>query len=90
MKKLLVVAAVLVSLGLVGSIFAGPASAFSYFGPWTPSFPSFGGANAVGCGPAWCGPVWCAPAYYCCPPPPCVKKKAAKPKTEMKPKEKKK
>jgi len=85
MKKLLVVAAVLVSLGLVGSIFAGPASAFSYFGPWTPSFPSFGGANAVGCGPAWC-----APAYYCCPPPPCVKKKAAKPKTEMKPKEKKK
>jgi len=88
MKKLLMVAAVLVSLGLVGSIFAGPASAWNILGPWTPSFPGFN--SAAGCGPAWCGPVWCGPAYYCCPPPPCVKKKAVKAKGEVKPKEKKK
>ena len=85
MKKILMVAAVLVSLGLVGSIFAGPASAWSVFGPWTPSFPGLSGS--AGCGPAYCGPVYCGPVY-CCPPPPCVKKKAAKAKGEAKPKKK--
>ena len=80
MKKLALVVALLVSIGLVSSLCAEPASAF--FGGFG-SF--FGKAKAP------CAPMYCAPYYFCCPYVPCkpvkkVKKAApaAKPAKEMK------
>lgn len=85
MKKLLIVVALMVSIGLVGGLTAQPASAF--FGGLGNGFGSgFGFFGAGNCGPAVCAPVYCAPVYCApvCAPyyyAPCGKvKKAAKAK----------
>lgn len=90
MKKLLIVVALMVSIGLAGGLMAQPASAFFFGGGCGNGVGFFGPAN---CGPAYCAPVYCGPVYcapYVCAPycyPPCMKvKKAKKAKKAMKPK----
>lgn len=75
MKKLMLIVALLVSLGLVGGVFAEPASAFFFKagGPF-----GFFGAKST-CAPAYavpCGPYFCAPYYYGCAPYACKPRKA--------------
>lgn len=78
MKRLALVVALLVSIGLVGSLCAEPASAF--FGGGSPFGTFFGGAKAP------CAPMYCAPYYYyCCPPPPCKRGKGKAKKAAEKP-----
>ncbi len=84
MKKLMLIVALLVSLGLVGGVFAEPASAFFFKsgGPF-----GFFGAKST-CAPSYgvpCGPYYCGPGFYGCPP--VVKPRKAKGKAPaMKPK----
>lgn len=67
MKKVLLIVALTVSLGLLGSFFVAPASAFL---PGLPGLPGLGGGGCsyapapcyvgwYGCGPAWCCPAPC-------------------------------
>jgi|GEM_PF-4167864 hypothetical protein len=77
MKKLALVVALLVSIGIVGSLCAEPASAF-FGGGGNPFGTFFGGAKAP------CAPMYCAP-YYCCPPVACKRGKAKAKKAADKP-----
>jgi len=75
MKKLMLIVALLVSLGLVAGVFAEPASAFLFKSG--SSCGSFWGAKAFG--PAWgapYAPYYCAPYYYGCAPYVCKPRKA--------------
>lgn len=93
MRKILLIVALVVSLGVAGSMFAGSASAFFGGAGCGPVVGNFYAVRVVGAGPAWCGPAWCGPVYWCypayCPPAAVVKPKAAaKPKAEKKEKKK--
>lgn len=86
MKKLMMVVALMASLGLVGGLMASPASAFFFGGGCGTGFGSGLGFMAPAacapamCAPVYCAPVMCAPYYY----PPCVKVKKAKKAKKMK------
>ncbi len=60
MKKLALLVVLTVTLGLVGAMYATPASAF-FFGGF-----GGGGYNGGGCCPTYCAPMYCAP--MCCAP----------------------
>jgi hypothetical protein len=87
MKKLALLVVLTVSLGLMGAMYATPASAFFFGGGGL-----FGGGSGC-CAPAYCAPVYCAPvcAPYCgpwygccapCPPPMCKGKMLKKGKAK--------
>jgi hypothetical protein len=81
MRKLVLIVTLMVSVGLVGGVFAEPASAFFFKagGPF-----GFFGAKST-CAPAYaacCAPCF-APGYYGCPAYP-LKKAKAKGKASMK------
>ena len=83
MKKIGLLVVLTVSLGLLGAMYATPASAFIFGGGGL-----FGGGSTC-CAPTYCAPVYCAPMcvpycgpyyYGCCYPcpPPCKGKKPKK------------
>lgn len=65
----MLIVALLVSLGLVGGVFADSASAFGFgtgggfglFGAKKACAPMY----AVPCAPYYCAPYWCGPVYAC-------------------------
>lgn len=74
MKKVLLIVALTVSLGLLGSFFVAPASAFL---PGLPGLGGGGGGCSYGATPMYWGWYGCGPAW-CCPAPCVVKAKKAK------------
>ena len=97
MKKLFIIVALVISLGVVGTMFGGSASAQFFRIPMATVVvgPGFGGPGWVaargvpGCVPYCCVP-YCAPVYACPPPVKAAKAKDTKAKTEKKEKKEKK